>query len=62
MTTAIQVALPLAVILLVAGGSLIGWVILFRNAAKTEAAATHPSGPTAAGSHKQPAQGQGGGA
>ncbi|HUY54550.1 MAG TPA: hypothetical protein VMV23_05270 [Candidatus Nanopelagicaceae bacterium] len=52
MTTATQVLLPLATILLVAGGSLIGWVILFRNAARSEAASTHPSGPTAAKSHK----------
>ncbi|MHB1526198.1 MAG: hypothetical protein ACYDEA_06635 [Candidatus Dormibacteria bacterium] len=52
MTTAIQVVLPLAVILLVAGGSLIGWVILFRSAARTEAASSPKSGASPAGSHK----------
>ncbi len=52
MTTGIQVLLPLAAIVLVAGGSLIGWVILFRNAARSEAASDQQGGPTAAGSHK----------
>ena len=52
MTTAIQVALPLAVILLVAGGSLIGWVRLFRDAAKAEAAASPHRGTSPAGSHR----------
>jgi len=52
MTTAIQVALPMAVILLVAGGSLITWVVIFRRAARTEARATPQGGPTAAGRHK----------
>ncbi|MHB8393984.1 MAG: hypothetical protein ACYDC5_05680 [Candidatus Dormibacteria bacterium] len=41
MTTPIQVALPLAVLTLIAGGSLVAWVVLFRRAAKDEAADPH---------------------
>ena len=36
MTTGWQVAIPLIVIVAIAGGSLIGWVALFRSASKTE--------------------------
>lgn len=36
MVTAMQVALPLAALLLVAGGSLVAWVVIFRRADREE--------------------------
>jgi lipopolysaccharide export LptBFGC system permease protein LptF len=37
MLDAMQVALPLAVLTLIAGGSLVAWVVIFRRAAQAEA-------------------------
>ncbi len=36
MVTAMQVALPLAALLLVAGGSLVAWVYIFSRAGREE--------------------------
>jgi hypothetical protein len=51
MTDGVQVLVPLVVTALIAGGSLIGWVTLFRHAAKTEPKAGHGPDPTHSGSH-----------
>ncbi len=51
MLDAMQVALPLAVLTLIAGGSLVAWVVLFRQAARAEAQQPHPSDPTNSGAH-----------
>jgi hypothetical protein len=41
MVTAMQVALPLAALLLVAGGSLVAWVVIFRRAGREERGDQH---------------------
>jgi predicted membrane protein len=46
-----QVLVPMAVTVLVAGGSLIGWVTLFRHAAKTEGKESPGPDPSHSGSH-----------
>jgi len=51
LTTPIQVALPLAVLTIVAGASLVAWVALFRRAGKTEAEGEHPSDVERSGAH-----------
>ncbi len=51
MTDATQVALTLLVLTLIAGGSLVGWVVLFRRAARAEAQDQPFSDPTHSGSH-----------
>ncbi len=49
MLDAMQVALPLAVLTLIAGGSLVAWVTLFRRAAQAEA--QDQRDPTHSGAH-----------
>jgi hypothetical protein len=51
MTDAVQVLVPMVVIALIAGGSLIGWVTLFRHAAKTEGKESPGPDPSHVGSH-----------
>ena len=41
MVTAMEVALPLAALLLVAGGSLVAWVMIFRKAGREERGDQH---------------------
>ncbi|MHB1576754.1 MAG: hypothetical protein ACYCX9_09630 [Candidatus Dormibacteria bacterium] len=49
MIDAMQVALPLAVLTLIAGSSLVAWVVLFRRAARAEA--QEQQDPTHSGAH-----------
>ena len=44
MVDATQVALPLAVLVLVAGGSLVAWTVLFLRAARVDAALSREAG------------------
>ncbi len=45
MVDATQVALPLAVLVLVAGGSLVAWTVLFWRAARVDASLSREAGP-----------------
>ncbi|HVC38752.1 MAG TPA: hypothetical protein VNH20_02100 [Candidatus Dormibacteraeota bacterium] len=45
MTTPGQIAVVLAVLALIAGGSLIAWTVLFYSAAKAESSEVPPTSP-----------------